>query len=74
MTNKSLSTAPDFVRDLIADIRFSRRKLALPDSKLFNTTKDWEAEVSYHDECIAKVRRLFKQRHSVKPNRYGYFI
>lgn len=52
------------VRDLICDIRFSRRKIG---------TRFWNhAEMLYLRLCEIQVTALFRKRHSVKLDRYGW--
>ena len=75
------STVQDTIRDEIADIRFSQRKLDAakqgkgplaayrPEQRQVLV----EAEHRYIDFCRERINRLFKSRHGVKPNKYGYF-
>ena len=59
------TTVQDSIRDEIADIRFSRRKIA--------ANVNTEEERAYAEHCLSRVRWLFASRHTLKPNKFGYF-
>ena len=71
------STANDSIRDEISDIRFSRRVIeaaAKHEGPLAKTSDgDVALEHEYMASCLERMRRLFKTRHTAKPNKYGYF-
>ena len=54
----------NIVRDLITDIRYSGKKIA----KGMNV----EEETRYRDLCLQELRDLFRHRHTVKLDRYGW--
>ena len=58
-----MNTTQDSIRDLIAEVRFSRRKIASGNTDA--------AEREYMEHCLSKIRWLFASRHSLRPNRYG---
>ena len=56
-----MNTPQDSIRDLIVEVRFSRRKIAQGD--------DTPEERNYMEHCLSKIRWLFASRHELRPDR-----
>ena len=60
-----MNACRDEIADLVADIRFSERRLK---------SKFYPEEFQYMEHRRQQVGYLFSRRHSMKPNRYGELI
>ena len=59
-----MTLANDFIRDQIADIRFSRRKIA--------AGINVEEEEAYIKDCIKLIRAALPHRHNLLLDQYGW--
>ena len=62
--NSRYSDANNYIRDVISDIRFSRRKIG--------TTMFDESEANYLAECEATLKKALKRRHNWKVDKFNW--